>query len=205
MNKSYGSAEAIGFIEKPDGRQAELSVGERRQAARGFQELVDDTFLRHMSAAKSYDAGVVSPYSQSNILLGVLQDDGSRLSISVQSNSTKEVDYAFPRELSIQEISPDGYDHRYYRYKLARDGTEVTRLDVGDVSQKILADKTKRPDPKDYRAMIGFTENIIEELTNEIENQKLEKSLGLNDQPVGSDEIAKLTEILDSATPQKLF
>ena len=209
MTKEYESAQAISFIEKPDGAQAELSAEERQAAADAFKELTDNLFLTHMDETTNYDRGVLLKNATSNLLLSVENQDGSHLTIGVKSNTAEEYDFSSPCELSIQEVDTHRLGHEYYRYELARDGSEVIRVDVGDMYEKMQRSKSlggyALRDDMSADELVQYVESQIKTLDNEIENAELEKRMRLNRQPVTKEEIAQLRAVVMQAKPEKAY
>ena len=209
MSNDYEAASSINFKEKPDGTQPELSAEERRAAADAFKDLTDDLFLSHMDNVKNYKPGQILDNATSNLLLSVDNSDGSSLTVSLESSSTEEYDFMSPRSLSVQEIDTHSYGHELHTYELARDGSEVIRVDAGDIYEKMNRDrklgKSAGLGVMDAEGMIGYVENQIVEIQNEIKNADLEKELGLNRQPVDKEEIMNLAAITRQAKPKKLY
>ena len=205
MSNDYEAASSINFIEKPDGTQPELSAEERRAAADAFKDLTDDLFLSHMDNVKNYKPGQILDNATSNLLLSVDNSDGSSLTVSLESSSTEEYDFMSPRSLSVQEIDTHSYGHELHTYELARDGSEVIRVDAGDIYEKMKSDKQSDFGVMDVEDMISYAEDQIVEIQNEIKNADLEKELGLNRQPVDKEEIMNLAAITRQAKPKKLY
>ena len=205
MSNDYEAASSINFIEKPDGTQPELSAEERRAAADAFKDLTDDLFLSHMDNVKNYKPGQILDNATSNLLLSVDNSDGSSLTVSLESSSTEEYDFMSPRSLSVQEIDTHSYGHELHTYELARDGSEVIRVDAGDIYEKMNRDKKSDFGVMDVEDMISYAEDQIVEIQNEIKNADLEKELGLNRQPVDKEEIMNLAAITRQAKPKKLY
>ena len=205
MSNDYEAASSINFIEKPDGTQPELSAEERRAAADAFKDLTDDLFLSHMDNVKNYKPGQILDNATSNLLLSVDNSDGSSLTVSLESSSTEEYDFMSPRSLSVQEIDTHSYGHELHTYELARDGSEVIRVDAGDIYEKMKSDKKSDFGVMDVDDMISYAEDQIVEIQNEIKNADLEKELGLNRQPVDKEEIMNLAAITRQAKPKKLY
>ena len=205
MSNDYEAASSINFIEKPDGTQPELSAEERRAAADAFKDLTDDLFLSHMDNVKNYKPGQILDNATSNLLLSVDNSDGSSLTVSLESSSTEEYDFMSPRSLSVQEIDTHSYGHELHTYELARDGSEVIRVDAGDIYEKMKSDKKSDFGVMDVEDMISYAEDQIVEIQNEIKNADLEKELGLNRQPVDKEEIMNLAAITRQAKPKKLY
>lgn len=167
-----------------------LTAAEKLEAAVKFDDLVQSTLFQFAESTSNYSHDAMIPNGcSSKLSLSVPQEDGSFVSVSVEStsldNGTKR------REIFIQEIYENrgrGF-HNYYiednqvlRYDNANpvisSNNSSTALSVEGIRQNIAAVRTER------------------------ENSRLEQQMGLNRQPVGVDEINKLAELLESAKPR---
>ena len=188
------SSEAAKQMEFAEGFNPELATGEKLWAAAKFNDLVQSTLLRFAGDAKTYDHTVLTDGIKSNISLEIPQEDGSRVSVKVESALLDSGDEK--RFISIAES--DGRDKESYHYYIEDD--QVLRYDFNTIEH---LEKTKGMYAKGL-SVEGLEHNIAT-LKNEIENDKLEQQMGLNRQPVGVEEISKLAELLESAEPCKLY
>lgn len=150
--------------------------------------LVDDLLLKFADHTKIDD--------HTDMKVAVLQlkiplDDNEKISISVESHS---YDGGSMRKLIFLTDNKSYTKHRYHME--SRD--EVLRYDQ-DASEPgeidlILAD-IHNSDTIDENALKSF----MARTENASRNQQLEKQLGVNDQPIGPDEIDKLTQLLEGA------
>ena len=194
-NNTY-SSEAAKQMEFAEGFNPELTTEEKIRAAVEFDDLVQSTLLRFAGDAKTYDHTVLKDGIKSRISLEIPQEDGSRVSVKVESALLDSGDEK--RFISITES--DGRDKEMHDYYIEDD--QVLRYDNN------LAER-----PRELRGALCPEESIsiegikrmIDECKNEIENDKLEQQMGLNRQPVGVDEISKLAKLLESAEPRKPY
>ena len=190
------SSEAAKQMEFAEGFNSELTTKEKLQAAAEFDDLVQSTLLRFAGDAKTYDHTVLTDGIKSNISLEIPQEDGSRVSVKVESALLDSGDEK--RSISITELDEGSEEtHDYY----IEDG-QVLRYDNN------LAER-----PRELRGALRPEESIsiegikraLDMCRNEVENDKLEQQMGLNRQPVGVDEISKLAKLLESAEPRKPY
>lgn len=187
------SSEAAKQMEFAEGFNPELATGEKLWAAAKFNDLVQSTLLRFAGDAKTYDHTVLKDGIKSRVSLEIPQEDGSRVSVRVESALLDSGD----KKRSIRITESDGRDKEMYDYYIEND--QVLRYDNN------LAER-----PRELRGALRPEESIsiegikrmIDECKNEIENDKLEQQMGLNRQPVGVEEIHKLAKLLESAEPR---
>jgi len=190
------SSEAAKQMEFAEGFNPELATGEKLWAAAKFNDLVQSTLLRFAGDAKTYDHTVLTDGIKSNISLEIPQEDGSRVSVKVESALLDSGDEK--RFISITESDErDKETHHYY----IEDG-QVLRYDnnVAELSRELSG--VLRPEES---ISIKGMKRALDMCRNEVENCKLEQQMGLNRQPVGVEEISKLAELLESAKPRKLY
>ncbi len=199
--------QAIDFAKIPDGTQEILSSAEKLEAAVKFRELVDDTLLRNVNDVVSYKPGALlaNDNGSSRVSLGVTQEDGSMVSIGARTAASGvEINSGSKIEITIQELSPDGYGHKLHRYHMHTDDGEVRRFDRPDMYKTVSESPYNRIDFNRHPdAIVSGLKRLISGLKNEIENQELAQQMGLNDQPVGPDEIAKLRTLIEAAAVMK--
>ena len=190
------SSEAAKQMEFAEGFNPELATGEKLWAAAKFNDLVQSTLLRFAGDAKTYDHTVLTDGIKTNISLEIPQEDGSRVSVKVESALLDSGDEK--RFISITESDErDKETHHYY----IEDG-QVLRYDnnVAELSRELSG--VLRPEES---ISIKGMKRALDMCRNEVENCKLEQQMGLNRQPVGVEEISKLAELLESAKPRKLY
>ena len=186
------SSEAAKQMEFAEGFNPELATGEKLWAAAKFNDLVQSTLLRFAGDAKTYDHTVLTDGIKSNISLEIPQEDGSRVSVKVESalldNGDKE------RSISIMEWDEGSEEtHDYYI-----EDDQVLRYDDNIAERSRELKRVLRPE-----GIIII--RMVDRCNDEIENDKLEQQMGLNRQPVGVDEISKLAKLLESAEPRKPY
>ena len=187
------SSEAAKQMEFAEGFNPELTTGEKLWAAAKFNDLVQSTLLRFAGDAKTYDHTVLKDGIKSRISLEIPQEDGSRVSVKVESALLDGGDEK--RFISITES--DGRDKETHHYYI-EDG-QVLRYDNNLAERSRKLGGALRPEES---ISIEGIKRMIDEYKNEIENDKLEQQMGLNRQPVGVDEISKLAKLLESAEPR---
>lgn len=157
-----------------------------------------------------YDHTVFLDSKQAHLSLNVPFDDSSSLSVGVGSLSKDSG--VNKLDIILQEIGSDGYGHRLSRYHIETGNNEdgiVRRFDNDKInpSDKSLRFKSKSKyeseESEDPATLLKRSEERIARLKNEIQNDALEREMGLNDQPIGVDELGKLTDLLTQAVPAK--
>lgn len=190
------SSEAAKQMEFAEGFNPELATGEKLWAAAKFNDLVQSTLLRFAGDAKTYDHTVLKDGIKSRISLEIPQEDGSRVSVKVESALLDGGDEK--RFISITES--DGRDKETHHYYI-EDG-QVLRYDNNLAERSRKLGGALRPEES---ISIEGIKRMIDEYKNEIENDKLEQQMGLNRQPVGVEEVHKLAKLLESAEPRKPY
>ena len=186
------SSEAAKQMKFAEGFNPELATGEKLWAAAKFNDLVQSTLLRFAGDAKTYDHTVLKDGIKSRISLEIPQEDGSRVSVRVESALLDSGDEK--RFISITES--DGRDKETHHYYIEDD--QVLRYDNN------LAERSREL-KRVLRSEGIIIMRMVDRCNNEIENDKLEQQMGLNRQPVGVDEISKLAKLLESAEPRNLY
>ena len=189
------SSEAAKQMKFAEGFNPELATGEKLWAAAKFNDLVQSTLLRFAGDAKTYDHTVLKDGIKSRISLEIPQEDGSRVSVRVESALLDSGDEK--RFISITES--DGRDKETHHYYIEDD--QVLRYDNNLAERSRKLEGALRPEES---ISIEGIKRMIDEYKNEIENDKLEQQMGLNRQPVGVEEVHNLAKLLESAEPRKL-
>ena len=190
------SSEAAKQMEFAEGFNPELTTEEKIRAAVEFDDLVQSTLLSFAGDAKTYDHTVFTDRVESSILLEIPQEDGSRVSVEVESALLDSGDEK--RFISITES--DGRDKETHHYYIEDD--QVLRHDNNLAERSRKLGGALRPEES---ISIEGIKRMIDECKNEIENDKLEQQMGLNRQPVGVEEVHNLAKLLESAEPRKLY
>ena len=189
-NNTHNS-EAAEQMKFAEGFNPELTTKEKLEAAAKFDDLVQSTLLRFARFAKTYDHDIVFPGGVlSTIVLDIPQEDRSCVSVDVESATFDKG--GKKRFISIGVMESDGRGKESHNYYI-EDG-QVLRHDYNAAIE--LSEKTEDMYVKEL-SIEGLKHNIAT-LKNEIENDKLEQQMGLNNQPVGVEEINKLAELLES-------
>ncbi len=190
------------FVQVFDGTQPELDDAERLEAASAFKSTVQDLFLTNIERTSRLNGKVaLYPCDYSHLDLTIPQEDGSRLGVDAKSFDTTQATIT-PYSLSVFERVPYGQPFRHMRYEMTPDGSEVVRHDA--VHEPVRFDKpimkekpTKLSDSERAVAFQGLA-NVWED---EFKRRDLERQLGLNDQPVGLEEVQSLAKLINDAKP----
>ena len=157
------SSEAAKQMEFAEGFNPELATGEKLWAAAKFNDLVQSTLLRFAGDAKTYDHTVLTDGIKSNISLEIPQEDGSRVSVKVESALLDSGDEK--RFISITES--DGRDKETHHYYIEDD--QVLRYDNNLAERSRKLGGALRPEES---ISIEGIKRMIDEYKNEIENDK---------------------------------
>ena len=84
-NNTHSSEAAKQMESVAEGFNPELATGEKLWAAAKFNDLVQSTLLRFAGDAKTYDHTVLKDGIKSRVSLEIPQEDGSRVSVRVES------------------------------------------------------------------------------------------------------------------------
>lgn len=175
-----------------------LTDAEKLEAGKKLRELVDEILLRFHGDVKEYNGTIIQGEKQLSILLEV--PVGGEVVLAAVKSSYREKEGATSAEIHITE-QQNGRDSRRYRYHIDPETDyEVLRYDIDDArGYARMAEHTlKRIDFRSDTALTDINFNISA-LKNALENQRLEKQMGVNDQPVGPEEIDKLRHFLEDA------
>lgn len=195
-NNTHSSEAAKQMEFAAEGFNPELTTKEKLEAAAKFDGLVWSTLLSFAGDAKTYDHTVVTDGIKSSILLEIPQEDGSCVLVEVESATLDNGD----EERSVRIIELDGGDKERHHYYIEDD--QVLRYDDNLAEQP--RELRGAPHPEESISIEGI-KRALDMCRNEVENRKLEQQMGLNNQPVGVDEISKLAELLESAEPRKPY
>lgn len=160
-----------------------LDDQEKRETATKLDDLVGSTLEKFQDQVNDWSHLKIHNDKKEylSLLLRVPQEDGSYLSIGVESKLS--TDGARSREIDVHEMRSNG-GGEYHRYYI-EDG-QALRFD------KDFSEPKKTPSV--------FDENTGLHMIRDLTLQE-EKDMGINHQPVGVDEIDKLAELLESAVP----
>ena len=174
-----------------------LSKEEKAQAAADFDDLVQETLLQFAGEANTYDHTVRTDRVKSSVLLYATQGERT---VTILTESTTLDDGTQDRMISLRERGGDSF-----RYHL-EDGV-VRRFDTpqGSESQRKIPQELtigrNLPPGEAYERTLA----TVDHLKNELANQKLERQMGINDQPVDTHEVAQLRELLTTAEYRELY
>lgn len=178
-----------------------LEESETKTVADRFNQIFDDFMLQNMADVQQQE-----PIIQSELLGNVL--DEQQVSISGLLK-TKDNTYRLclvdsmmlkrsTRKISLQRIDQQGYGREYWRYDLSElsvDAGTVTRCDGGDMRESVP--RYLPPEAGDQTSDSESIQRQLDHIKNELRNEKLEKDMGLNNQPVSLAEINGLADFID--------
>ena len=166
-----------------------LTDAEKMEAACKLSALVDDLLLRFADSVyvhKFYYPGSNNG-RESSLGLRIPLGDDDELTAWVGSYSNDKEDMRKYIKL----------DNGRYRYHMESQD-EVLRYDLNTDAVESIA-----PLPSRIRIsgdnLRSRLEDDMASLDNDIKNQQLERQLGVNDQPVGPDEVGRLARLLEGA------
>ena len=153
-----------------------LTDAEKMEAAYRLSALVDDLLLRFADSVyvNKFDYAGSNNGRNSSLGLRLPLGDDDELTIQVGS-------YSNDKEDTRKYIMLDNGRYRYHM----ESQDEVLRYDL---NTDVARDNFK-----------SSLEDDMARLENDMKNQQLEKQLGVNDRPVGPDEVGRLERLLEGA------
>lgn len=179
------------FTQPFDGTHPEVAPEEQRAVSQKFSSFVDDIMLNNVSRIHTTDPrinGESTPHSR--LILKRLEDDSLTVLVEVSPKSKTAAKY-----VDLEQIGGDRVS-----YRLGHDGV-VTRFDVAE----------KKPEETDAETLDGIrylngtetpeeglvaSEGLLKHLSEALANDRLEKEMGINDQPIGMDELNSLISLV---------
>ncbi len=158
-----------------------------------FSSLVEELLLRFADNVRLYDGILISGEKEAQVCLyAPLGCDGERVHVRVGSLSRKDGTTG-----QYITLGDDRYDkHRYYVDSRWGSSDEVLRYDkLSPTPIKVRNELFIYKKRSQEKILEKVLENLCDAY-NELENQKLERELGINDQPVSPDEINELAAAL---------
>lgn len=193
------------FIIPHDGNQEEVGQEEQKEVAERFKSFVSDMLLSHADEVNHFTLS-----SEDSLLLYKDTDDPNvRYTVAVRRKTDEfegardgfDIDDHTREEISVQKIV-DGYGRDYYGWRLKADGV-VRRWSGGDMHAKAQRQKELGIYKEPLRigaSMREIRDRAEQQLTELLEvtipNAKLEKNMGLNNQPIGRAEFDGLHAFL---------
>ena len=206
---------------RPVEERQDLDAEALAKASESFRELFNDLMLQDMDEVRQFESTPGRPTARlsKHIVVG-----GQTFSLNLVDKHTDEnsddIDSRFrssekiSREISMQRIDK-GYGREHWSYRLGADGV-VRRYDLGDITGKNIKERELGIEqPK----MLGLGEDLTREevqdmalsgidmtlsgiarIVEALPNNRLEEDMGLNNQPVSSDEIDGLKGFISKAT-----
>ena len=198
---------------RPVEERQDLDAEALAKASESFRELFNDLMLQDMDEVRQFESTPGRPTARLSKHIVV---DGQTFSLNLVDKHTDEnsddIDSRFrssekiSQEISMQRIDK-GYGREHWSYRLGADGV-VRRYDLGDITGKKKERELGIEQPK----MLGLGEDLtrkevqdmalsgIARIVEELPNNRLEEDMGLNNQPVSSDEIDGLKGFISKAT-----
>lgn len=167
------------------------------EAAYKLSALVDDLLLRFAGDVRIHDHSVVPDGRRASLSLCVPLEDGNKISVIVNSSSKDD-------GTGYKNIFLDNHRYQYcvksHEEALRHDrNMDIANVDVSESVMLPFGSKTSTGDRAVYEAIIKESLNGLARSRNDLENQRLERKLGVNDQPVDPDEIGRLAQLLEGA------
>jgi hypothetical protein len=191
------------FVVPHDGTQSEVNPAEAAVVGEGFTALVDDMLFSFAGQVEHY-AGTTAGDARDYVSLKIpVEGKGYYSVVTSVRNQTPAPDAYFPpseqiiRTLSVQEIA-GVYGRRFMSYYQYADGV-VRRYDVDDMYTKIHTEREQGTAPPEITTDMSPDEvhNAIvvqhEHMLGEIENGRLERAMGYQNQPIGTAELVGLS------------
>lgn len=160
-----------------------LTEAEKLEAGYKLSSLVDETLVRFASEVRVSDDSIFGRMAVVTLLLSS-GESPLRAKVSSRLKNSPDGSQVEEKEIMIMRAVPDAMDHPFCRYHTTPDG-DVLRFDGGRSEFK----------PKKWSTL----KEELDDLDNLIDNVKLEIKMGLNDLPVGPDEIDKVAELVSGA------
>lgn len=187
MKEPSDNLDFIKPFENPE--RESLTDAEKMEAAYRLSALVNDLLLRFADSVYVYkfDYPGSNNGRESSLGLRLPLGDDDELTAWVGSYSNDKEDMRKYIKL----------DNGRYRYHMESQD-EVLRYDLNTDAVESIA-----PLPSRIRIsgdnLRSRLEDDMASLDNDIKNQQLERQLGVNDQPVGPDEVGRLARLLEGA------
>jgi len=168
-----------------------LSEDEAVAAAFDFELLTAELFARYADVVAKSTGDDMETVS---MILVVNGRDGSSLKIEVFNILQPEY---MIREIAIALVDHEGRFAATYTYTLNQDGTRVVRRDTPDM--------TVVSEVVDLARHEEGAQAASDALSNLVDNILFETEMGVNEQPVGIEDISALRTLLSQSTPQQVL
>ncbi len=186
-----------------------LSYEAAVQAGVIFREGMENLFLQNMEVSIQADHKDGGPL-HADVRLLIEGRDSSKLRIIVRKNNPEHTDDEVVGRplyrIHITEERPDRSDGTIIFYSFHESSSLVTRRDVSeDWEQELKLRRQLEPMP-DFTGMsraetAAYFDKAAARSQERVANLNLEVEMGINDQPVGVEEVEALLELLQSAIP----
>lgn len=192
----------FGIIKPFENQEESLTDAEKREAAYRLSALVDDLLLRFAGDVYIHDHSVIPDGRKASLTLAIPLEADDEISVIVESSSKDD-------GTGYKEISLGNYRHRYYMESYEEALRCDRNIDMANIDTSRLIwlpsgletsiIKASNTDTVTYETVIEKSLAGLANTRNELENQRLEGQLGVNDQPVDPDEVGRLERLLEGA------
>lgn len=187
------------FTQTFDGTQPEIPLAEQKAAGARMSELGDKKFFMHPN-------DVVKFYEETLYLNAPSPEPDTELSISVKRPPIGDI----IQYVKIQKMHNNGLEGgSAVDYRLGNDGI-VRRYDIATLTREEREAICAQDEDFDLETMnisekVDMLRSLFEQVQNMGANQELETSFGLNNQPVGLQEVEAVAALVMRATPRSKF
>lgn len=189
------------YTEVHDGMQREIDASEMAAIAQKFDAIVSDLHLNHIDKVIHLEGTAISDILSLNLPAGPMEFWSLSVKVNkpLPGNESKQepVD-----KISLQRVK-DALGHEGADYYKGADGV-VRRHTFGDATAQVaitLSDPENIPpgdDVSPQEALVHLS-GLARSMANAIQNQRLAKDMGYNDQPVGMQEMDALIDFLSQS------
>jgi hypothetical protein len=181
MTDSFNGESFIksGFIIEFDGSQPEINIEEQQEAAEYFQCGFESILAQHADRTEGHLFTYLRLKSEF--------EDGTSLTFVVTSS-------IIGKTVGLIAKDNNGNPRKTFNYTVGPNEEVVRRIDVGDVAKR-----QKDGTPGSARYVGNPPQGYI--LSDAEENTRLEDQLGLNNQPVGLEEVIDLFTLIEQSSP----
>ena len=197
------------FQEKLDKIQpsGELGPDDKQAGIELLTDLVSDVYLTNIEHVKTIKERPPNELTGEELPSGIYKleltqqlEYGVSLRVIVQSWTGDYREANFDKDIQVQEVDPSGFTRHACRFYIGEDG--VRRYEVDDAKRlaREVPSRVFRIDIVPEYIQKSITCADIQN-TDDTANVQLERQFGLNNTPVGPDEIAQLAELISAAKP----
>ncbi len=192
----YDAEKPIDFIKEQPRPANRMEQAEMQQVAETFEVLLTDLFLAHIDLVKTLQRTEDGRSLYLELKIDAADDSRIEFHIGDVDNAGGGKRYVNKEILVIVRDSAEGWAIASFDYDLKKE-RRVLRTDWGDTREQGTTNQEI--------LMFGDDEAVDQEIRRHRENLfanwDLEASMGLNNQPVGIEEMTKLVQLVWSAVP----